>query len=339
MQLNSLNVVAAYSNHRRYNVRLKLFKEWLDFTLDSGVSITVVQHTLGERPHEINIDSVPNTKFINLVNLRGGPEYEIWLQYALYNVGFSRLPENAKYTCWQDTDIRHQNRSWVMDTLHMLQHHKVGQTWTHSVDLGPDGNIIPNDWGNEVDRSFCAAFLAGDVDPGNGPYSPKMSKALLDNNRKKDYRSHTGFSWAGRLETIRQVARLPDWLIAGSSDYHMAHGFAGTLRQMVEDNIAKNARYTTPYFRKLKEFSILCDNFVKQDIGCVSGTITHGWHGSKKLRYYGTREDILAESQFNPDIDIAYDYNSLPRLCSDNVLLRDGLRRYGRMRNEDSIDV
>jgi hypothetical protein len=340
MDSKSLNVVAAYSNHRRYNVRLKLFKEWLEHTLDSGVTVTVAQHTLGEREHEITESSVPNIKHINLVNLRGGPEYEIWLQHALYNVAISRLNEDSKYVCWQDTDIKHLNKNWAMDTLHMLQTHRVGQTWTHSIDLGPEGNIVSNDWGNDVDRSFCAAYKNGDIDPGNGPYAPKMSKALLPKKDKMDYRSHTGYSWAARLETIRGIGKLLDWMIAGSGDYHMAHGFSGTLRQIVESSISRNdSRYTPPYYRKLIEFSVLCDNMVKQDIGCVDGTITHGWHGSKRLRFYGSREDILGESQFNPDVDITYDFNGLPVLCSDNRLLRDGLRRYGARRNEDSIDV
>jgi hypothetical protein len=46
----------------------------------------------------------------------------------------------------------------------MLQHYRVGQTWSHAMDLGPDGECVRNEWGSGVDRSFCAAWLDRDVE-------------------------------------------------------------------------------------------------------------------------------------------------------------------------------
>src|ERR1700679_260197 len=163
MKPNQLHVVGAYTNHNCYNVRLPLFKEWLSKTLDSGVQVTVVQHTIGHTPPDITVESVPNITYAKLINLQGTPQQIGWLQHSLYNVGLKQLPVNAEYACWQDTDIAHLNPNWPIDTLHMLQHHRVGQTWTNSIDFGPNGQVLPNDWGNEVDRSFAAAFRAGDV--------------------------------------------------------------------------------------------------------------------------------------------------------------------------------
>ena len=78
---------------------------------------------------------------------------------------------------------------------------------------------------------------------------------------------------------------------------------------------------------------------VRQDIGCVPGTILHGFHGSKKNRVYLSRKDILVESKFDPDRDLTYDWQGIPSLKGDNRLLRDGLRRLMVIRNEDSIDL
>lgn len=330
---SDLHVVAGYSNHRRYAVRPRLLNLWLEYILDCGVSLTIVQHTLGERAPDLDPETNPHLRRVNLVNLRGPAQYEIWLQYALYNVGFSRLPDTAKYICWQDTDVQHIRSDWVMETLHMLQHHRLGQTWASAVDLDPKQNAVKNEWGNWVDRSFCAAWRAGDIDAA-------PSKAMLQKGSTADWRSHTGYSWAIRRDTLRGIGRLLDWLVAGSGDYHMMMGFSGRLREMVKTDLGKGREkaYSPSYYRRLLEFADRCDAHVKQDIGVVDGLILHPWHGSKKNRFYGAREAILTEAHFDPDRDITYDASGLPALAGDNRALRDGLRRYNTMRNEDSID-
>jgi hypothetical protein len=635
-----LHVVAAYNNHSRYAVRSKLLlNHWLPALLDSGVTVTIAQHTMGERAHELDPERDPILNRVTLINFRGVPEHEMWLQHALYNAAISRLPQTAKYICWQDPDIQHLRRDWAMETLHMLQQHRVGQTFTHAVDLDPSGNIATNEWGNDVDRSFSAAWREGEVRIGDGPYAPNTCRSLLpdkprdwrmhclpgdslvvpgghvisahsqpyegelvvirtasgnelscspnhpifadgrwvradnvkigDNvlrdirrnrvlaqpdkenvpariedivrsfserpgvsrttalshdlndhvaNRKiaeiwtdgdladefhilrqkqlgneafgrvgeiesqrlhcggtlnllgqglgfaasanqtagsstsgtnfwteflkhasTDRRSHlqsalmagnipsflasdamelgrssrgdnllaqlgrntssddgsgipfihadgfgtdwsriarhvqldqvvfvgrreflgqlydleteggyiiadgvvthnTGYSWAIRRDALQGIGRLLDWLIIGSGDFHIAHGFAGTLPQIVEKGL-RDGGYSVSYYRRLAEFAVLCDRHIRQDIGCVQGTITHGWHGSKKLRFYGGREDVIRESGFDPDRDITYDFNGLPVLCGDNRVLRDGIRRYNIRRQEDSVDV
>jgi hypothetical protein len=337
VKASDLYVVGAYSNPRRYETPLKLCRKWITDTLDSGVNVTLVEHAFGERPYAFDPAEFPQ---VNIVQVRGGAEHELWLQHALYNRGIATLPDSANYICWQDTDVKHMRSDWAVETVHMLQHHRVGQTWTHSYDLDPSGNITPNEWNNWVDRSFCAAYLAGEVDPQQGPYGPTFCRALLP-ECERDWRSHTGYSWAIRRDALKGLGRLLDWLVLGSGDYHMAHGFAGNLRQMAENGRAKNGEdgYTAAYYRKLVEFSDLCERFIEKDLGCAPGTLQHGWHGSKRLRFYGGREDVLRESAFDPDHDITYDFNGLPTLCSSNHLLRDGIRRYNTRRNADCIRV
>lgn len=339
MRADQLHVIGAYSNPRRYQVRPKLLRPWVEHMLDSGVTLTLVVHNFGERDCDFDPHEFPGVK---MIELRGGPEHELWLQYALYNHGlYAAMNAGAKYLCFQDTDIRFTRKDWAAETLHMLQHHPVGQTWTTSADLGPDGSVIPNEWGNWVDRSFCAAWKAGDVEITDGPYAQPVTKAMIAADRKRDWRQHTGYSWAIRADALKKLGRLPDWLIVGSSDWHMALGFAGKLRQMVHDAIRDGGeqKYSPGYYRKLLQFAALCDEHIRQDIGVVPGHVLHGWHGPKRNRFYGAREQILTEAHFDPERDIIYDGQGLPSLCTDNRPLRDGLRRYNGLRNEDSIDV
>jgi hypothetical protein len=82
---------------------------------------------------------------------------------------------------------------------------------------------------------------------------------------------------------------------------------------------------------------------LRQDLGYVPGTIVHHWHGKKAQRHYWTRKKVLVESQFDPTTDVSRDSQGIWQLHDDGtdrfIKLRDGLRRYFRSRNEDSIDL
>jgi hypothetical protein len=253
------------------------------------------------------------------------------------------LPDSARYLCLQDTDVRHLREDWAAETVHMLQHYRVGQTWSHSIDLGPQGEIVTNEWGNDADRSFCAAWLAGHVtaDLTEGYHGEgaafKVSTALKAQG-KMDWRQHYGYSWAIRREVLHWIGLL-DWMVTGSADYHMALGFAGLLRNKTAKELADDqGQLSVGYIRRLQEFADKCEAHVRQDIGCVPGTIAHDWHGPKRNRFYISRKQILIESGFDPDKHVAYDFNGIPYLAGDNRLLRDGLRTLAVARSEDSID-
>jgi len=335
MRSDLLHLVGVYSNPRRYKSRLALTRQWLSDAKDSGAMVMLVAHAFGERPHDFD-DSDPALKHVHLVRLRGGPEQEVWLKEALVNAGIARLPEEARYICWEDTDIRHVRADWAAETVQMLQHYRVGQTWSHSIDLGPNGETVRNEWGNDADRSFSAAWTDGDIDVPNGDYGPSFLR-LTQREHRQDARRHYGYSWAIRRDVLKGIGRLIDWMVTGSADYHMALGFSGALAHMAQQELADfNGNLSSGYIRRLREFARRCDDHVRQDIGCVPGTVLHSWHGTKTSRYYIDRKHILLGSGFDPDVDLAYDANGLPMLVTDNRALRDGLRRYFVVRNEDA---
>jgi hypothetical protein len=326
MRADLLHVVAVYSNPRRYASRERLARAFVAHMVASGVRLTFVEHAFGDRPFVFTPDPA-----WQLVQVRGGANQELWIKEALQKIGVRHLPADWQYLALIDADITFTRPDWASETVHMLQHNQVGQNWSHSVDLGPNGEVLPNEWGNDADRSFAAAWAAGDVDMPTGAYGRGTSRALLK-SKVKDWRQHYGYAWAFRRAAWDGIGGLPDWLVTGSADYHAALAFAGK-QDRSEAYISPGAT------RRLAEFWQRCDAHVRQDIGVVPGTILHGFHGAKKNRVYLSRRDILIESQFDPDRDLTYDWQGIPSLAGDNRLLRDGLRRLMVVRNEDSIDV
>ena len=332
-----LHVIGAYYSHRpdplvdRQHTRLSLLYKWAERLLDTrGVKVTIVEHTIGERPYELSPDD-PRLKHVQLFQLRGVPEHEHWISWSLLNYGLGHQPEDARYLCWQDTDITHTRSDWAELTVDMLQLHRIGQTWTTSVDLDPRGNQIANERGDMVDRSFSAAWLSGDSVQA-ASYGATTQAFKPQPGEKVDVRAHPGYSVAIRKSALQGIGRLIDWDLTGSSDWHMFRAFTGTLNQF-------DHRMTPAFNRKLREFAARCDEHIRQDIGVVPGLILAGWHGRKRDRYYIRRNEVMQLAAFDPDIDITYDVNGIPTLCTDNRALRDGLRRYNAARHEDSIDV
>jgi hypothetical protein len=315
-----LHVIAVVNNPERWKSRIALYRQFERHMHASGVHLITVEHAFGERPFEVTSSGNPDH-----VQVRGGRPQEIWLKEALMNLGVRqnltrRFPE-WRYVAFIDADIEFLRKDWAEETVHELQHVSVLQPWSHSVDLGPNCEVITNENGRDVDRSFCAAVLAGDahVPTDKGPYPA-------------DRRQHCGYAVAMRRETYDGLGGLMDWVITGAADWYMAYAFA-------EITLPLEGRFSEGYRRRLLEFAERSKRVVKRNIGVVPGTIAHSWHGSKKKRGYVSRQDVLARSNFDPDIDLALDSQGLPFLATDNYELRDGLRQYFKSRNEDSIDV
>ena len=340
MRADLLHVVAVYSNPRRFASRLRLLQEFIPNMLETGVNLTIVTHAFGERPFDLDRDD-PALRHVNLIEVRGGADQELWIKEALINIGVRHLPDDWRYLAWVDADIRFVNdkgaANWAAETVHMLQHNIVGQPWSHSVDLGPKGEVMTNEWGKDADRSFAAAFRAGDIviqadSYGSKPLSKAMTTLGKNPEAKPDRRQHYGYAWAIRRDGWNGIGGLPDWFITGSADYHTSMAFAGRR--------IKSAAYTSPgAVRRLNELYDRCDRVIRQDVGVVPGTVLHGFHGNKKLRYYLDRKDILIESGYDPDRDLTHDWQGIPSLTGDNRLLRDGLRRLFTLRNEDDIRI
>ena len=79
------------------------------------------------------------------------------------------------------------------------------------------------------------------------------------------------------------------------------------------------------------------------NVGVMSGTIFHAWHGKKTGRGYNAKHAILAKLGFDPLRHLKRDSQGLWQLHDDRsasyVGLRDMMRKIAKERNEDSIDI
>ncbi len=101
-----------------------------------------------------------------------------------------------------------------------------------------------------------------------------------------------------------------------------------------------NGGYTDGYKMLCKVWEDRALKHIRKNVGYMPGLVNHYYHGEKKARNYDNRWKLLVETQFNPLTDIKKDTQGLWQLQDDGterfINLRDGLRKYARMRNEDT---
>lgn len=303
--LDKLWVIVPLSNTQRYRSRYDLFREFSSRYQDK-VNLFTVEMALGDRPFEFT--HAGDSKSLQLRSTD-----EIWSKERMINLAIERLPRDWQYVAWVDGDVEFVRNDWAEEVCHQLQHYQVIQMFQSAVDLGPDGEVMKSYNG------FVHSWQQGLPRPEAGSRSTAPW--------------HPGFAWAARREAVDSLGGLFDTAILGSGDHHMAWSLLGDVTYMLPGGISSG------YMRRLLEWQDRATRHIRQNIGCMPGTILHHFHGKKSDRRYGSRWDILTKHGFNPDSDLRRDWQGLYALSDQGTRLRNDIRDYFAARNEDSVDL
>lgn len=280
-----------------------------------GVKLLTVEIAYGDRPFEVTKSSDP-------MNIQLRSWEELWHKENMINIGIqhlSRMFTNWEYVAWIDADIEFVRKDWLQETVQQLQHHYMVQMWENAVDLSPTGSTIATHY------SFMSQYRQGK------PYYYNVTPTY------REHLWHPGYAWAARRSAIDKVGMLIDTAILGAGDNHMAHALVGRIDGTLAHGLHPN------YVKILKIWQDRAERFIRRDVGYVSGTIIHDWHGKKKDRRYHDRWQILVKRQYNPETDLKRDNQGLYQLHDNgdirSIELRDDIRAYFRARMEDSTDI
>ena len=254
------------------------------------------------------------------------------------NLALHRLPEDAKYIAFIDADFTFLRPDWAHETIQQLQHYKVVQMFASVGYLDANENQVGT---NRI--GFVEAWqrgvplrVGGKVIIGGSFFHPNKVQQQAVGKYGGDF-GPPGGAWAFRREALDELGGLMDYGILGSSDYFMALGLVGCMQYRIP------AGYSPNFKKKLIAWQDNAERTVRRNVGVVPGTIFHHFHGDFKLRQYNTREQILIKSQFDPDMDLRKNSHGVYELIDDGTTrhcqLRDDIRSYFRVRNEDSIDM
>jgi len=309
MRASDLHVVYAHFNPARW-ARLPQQRAAFEAAmLDSGVSLTSVEVSYGERPWELE-----DSAHVNRIRLRG--RSILFIKECALNAAVARLPE-ARYFCFADGDIEFRKPSWAMDALHALQQHDVIQPWSDAYDLGPKDEHV------QAHKSFCRVWWQ------DQPVVPSGARFWKSDGGPYDY-AHSGFAWCWTRQALEWVGGLIDTGVLGHGDHHMALALVGLAEKSFD------GRATEGYRRPVLEWQARALRHVNRNLGFVWGTIEHSHHGPKSARGYVSRWDIAAKHRFDPASDLKRNSCGLWELAGNKPELAHAMERYFHSRLEDA---
>jgi hypothetical protein len=309
-----LYVLTTVFNATRYRTRWKHYQDFAKHCETSGAILYTAEVAFGDR--EFSVTESDNPRHLQLRT-----DSELWLKENALNMLATRLPLDAKYIAWADSDIRWARHDWVNETIHQLQHFDIVQMWSEAEDLGP------NYEGGKRHFSYIYSWINKLGALPAGYYGGSEPEVIT---------WHPGFAWATKRHIWNALGGLIYWGILGSSDNHMANALLGRVEESMHEDIG-------PMYQALCcVWQDRALRYVKKNIGLVEGKLLHYHHGPKAARRYWDRWKILTENKFDPMTDTKLDIQGLMQLvveCERQQKLRDQSRAYFRQRNEDSPEV
>ena len=306
MRADLLHVVAVRENPRRFAVPDRLYLDFEQHMLDSGVDLTVVECAFGERPFQL-----ADRPHIRHVGVRA--RTMLWHKECLINIGVRHLPADWRYLAWIDTDVVFRRPDWAVETVHGLQHYKLLQPWDCCYDLGPNGGHM------ELHRSFGWVYTTG---------RPIVQGPA--NHRAPYLFAHPGYAWAITRDAYVNVGGLIETAILGAGDHHMALASIGKAWDSIPGNIER--AYAAPILRWQAEAL----RHINDRVGYTPGTIEHSFHGPKASRRYVDRWDVLIRNDFTPETDLKRNEFGVSELVGNKPRLTRDIETYFSQRDEDS---
>jgi len=304
MKSSDLHVVCAVFNPIRWNSRTALYKNFEQHMLDSGVSLTLVECALGNRPFMLS-----ERPHINYIPVRA--KTLAWNKENLINIGINRLPESAQRIAWIDADVEFRSDDWAMDTLHALEQYPVVQPWSEALDLGPNGTPMLIK-GSHLHTSFCKIWR----------HEGKIVKEPYGY-------AHPGYAWAARRSVLDSLGGLLETCGLGAADHQMAMAMIGNIGNAIHGGT------TADYQQQIRIWAQRAEVLVAGKIGYCQGVLEHFFHGEKGKRQYHGRWQILVDHEFSPSTDLRRNSYGVIEFSGNKPGLEIAADRYYRQRDED----
>lgn len=369
-------VIVPLQNCWRWKSRYKHVERAIKHYADSGAVVYLVEAAFNRREFvfaDHGLDGQP----ANCGLLGSSPEFrhkvitvrnssELWLKENLINLAVTQLTHDHpdwQQVGWLDSDLTFVRPNWVGESVQALQHFDFIQPFTEARDLAPDYSMLPEDYPHASGFGFVHAWrekhILNDVERLRRK-AEKIGKELsgasevikadltqLDDDigqLEQDLgaypyppRVFPGLAWAATRVGWEKVGGLFDAAVWGGGDWHMSHALIEKTEGMMRNDLHQG------YKKLVNQWYHRCRTQVRLNVGTVSGTVFHHWHGKKIGRGYNAKHELLAGVGFDPARHLKRDAFGLYQLHDDRSdaypALRDLMRKIAKERNEDSIDT
>lgn len=370
-----LYCIVPYFNPWRWKSREKHTLRALKHFHDSGAVIVLVEVAFNRREFTWADSGLDGT--LAECNILDGREFkhiyvplrsseELWLKENSINVAIARaLPYNWQQVAWLDSDVVFIRPNWVGEAIHKLQHHSFLQMFSHARDVGPNYEMLPEDYPHANGIGFIRSYQDGDLEEaitGTKPPiispTPKiiedlkkltrdivglekdeldLKKVQIDVKKlEKDFiklEEDLGYGpynakrvWPGLAWACTREAYDT---VGGLLDFAIWGGGDWHMANALVDRTNGMMRNDLhPSYKALVNAWHEKALDIRKDVGLMEGSIIHNWHGKKSERGYNSKHSLLAQIGFDPIRHLKRDYQGLYQLHDD------GTEAFVRLRDE-----
>lgn len=240
----------------------------------------------------------------NSIWLSGTDKAILWQKERLLNVGIERSSNQYTYIALCDSDVLFEQDSFYR-IIETLEQYDIVQGFTDIVYL-PNNVTSINDSKQPVDRleSAMSRHIRGMPFLGRAP----------------------GLLWAARSSLLKQI-KLYDHHVIGGGDTFLLRSLIGTKIKCPTEQLTNHMMTWINMIRDLK-----------LRVGVANNRVYHLWHGDMIHRQYITRNQILADGQYDPGADI-HEVDGVYEWSSDKPGLHQAVFQYFMNRSEHNVAV
>lgn len=177
----------------------------------------------------------------------------------------------------------------MTDAVKVLKEKKIVQLFEYCVHL--DKNQTEPDFDVEKEKHYVLYNGANRHKKIWRSFGANYCTTKLSGSPEYDVHGHVGFAWGARRSLLNEV-KLYDRALIGGADHIMAHAAAGhiphlCIRKGFEDDIVAVEDWSKRFY-----------DVVQGELGFVSGTLLHFWHGDiTKRRYLKRVQEFTPKSK------------------------------------------
>ena len=297
----------------RAQCRIDNYREFRARSHAQGLPLVTVELVTGDAPFQLRPEDAD-------ILIQRRTRSVLWQKERLLNLALEQLPASSTGVCWIDADVLFEDDDWVTETQQLLSKHVVLQPFSVCIRL-PEGGRPEDFPSSEVGRSIPA----GD---GEGTHVRSVCQHMARWPRR--FTGTTGYAWVARRQLLDAVG-FYDRCIVGGGDReiaHAAHYQAG--KAPAKSRRVRSQRLIADITRWHERVAAVVDGRV----GYRQGAIYHLFHGAAAKRSYTDRHAILADHDFDPELDLALDENGCWRVATDKPALIEAVNAYFESRRE-----
>jgi hypothetical protein len=224
----------------------------------------------------------------------------LWQKEPLVNVALSSLPESISYFAWIDHDIVFHDPDWLPKACKMID----------------DGAI--------------AVQLMSRIEYLNRDHIAIQKRpSYVSRSKSKKPFGNPGGAWMADRRYMDAIGGLNCDNIVGGGDQVFLDGLLGRYGHHIScypDRLSDSVRD----WIRMANFKT-----AGRPVRHLPGSAMHLWHGDRRRRQYGTRNEILRNADFDPTTDSRINENGILEWCSDKPRMHRQVRRYFQRRRED----